>query len=165
MAKRLREMFIKIGVTETNAALVRVVNGVICKDPNVVIGAIAERTIKQSASAPPNTPSLQINNTTGAIIIDIANKTKVRHRSPLRKNNNTATPPNPIHKMSLISRLRMSITVAMDSMENAKIIRIMFKLDMLSIIQHYLPFSIRYFCRIAIKTCMALNKKMYGSNN
>lgn len=114
--------FTKRGAMERIAAFVSVVNGVICNDVIVDMGARPARTIRQRASAPPNMPNRHNARATGATIMEIAVIFMVFQKSGFTNNSKTATAANPIHKISLISLFLISRIHASPSITNAVII-------------------------------------------
>src|SRR6185437_3813565 len=129
--------FTKRGVTDKIAALVSVENGVICDVLKVNIGARLARTIKQNASAPPNTPNLHNTRATGAIIRDIPTILSDTQMSGLRKIRTADSAEKPIHKISLISLFFRSKKEASPSITNAAIIRTIVISDKASNMEHH----------------------------
>jgi len=129
--------FTKRGVTDNIAALVSVENGVICVVLRVNIGARLARTIKQNASAPPNTPNLHNTRAIGAIIRDTPTILSDAQISGLRKISKADNAEKPIHKMSFISLFFRSKKEASPSIANAAIIRTTVISDRVSIIEHH----------------------------
>src|SRR6185437_883779 len=129
--------FTKRGVTDKIAAFVSVENGVICDVLRVNIGARLARTIKQNASAPPNTPNLHNTRATGAIIRDTPTILSDDQISGLRKISTADSTEKPIHKMSFISLFFRSKKEANPSIANAAIIRTIAISENASIIEHH----------------------------
>jgi hypothetical protein len=104
--------FTIMGVTDNNALLTTIENGLTIESDSVAIGAKADRTINPKASAPPNSPNLQSTSTRGATIKENPTPNNAWVRSGSKNNRITEITPKIIHIKSLISRLRMSIIVA-----------------------------------------------------
>jgi len=139
------DRFTNSGVTDNIAAFVRVENGVICDEFRVNIGARLASTIRQNASAPPNTPNLHNTRAIGAIIKDTPTILRDDQTSGLTKIRIAESTEKPIQRISFISLFFTSKKHANPSIVNAAITRATATSDRPSSIEHHSNMCMGYF--------------------
>ena len=108
-----------IGDTESKALFTTMENGLTAESVNVAIGASADNTINPKASAPPNKPNLHNMRTNGATMRENPTPNAASMMFGSKNNRTTEIPPKTIQIKSEISRLRISIIVAIPSIAKA----------------------------------------------